>query len=144
MNSVHPEFQEIFDAEGNCLGAILGSDAWLLVHDQILARYQATLPAVSAMPEPLQDWNDLVQYWDFKYPVDLDVRCSVCGNETADWQRDEPRKFSLTAANLGGLVTFKCLGCNSKIMKRHFKDSIKVETKPFVSEKTARNLGRPK
>ena len=137
MNSVHPEFQEIFDAEGNCLGAILGSDAWLLVRDKILAKYQATLSVASEVPEPMQDWNDLVQYWDFKYP------CSICGNETVDWQRDEPRKFYLTAANLGGLVTFKCLGCNSKIMKRHFKDSIKVEAKPFVPEKTARNLGRP-
>jgi hypothetical protein len=143
MNSAHPEFQEIFDAEGNRLGAILGPDAWLLVRDQILARYQANLPVAAEMPEPLQDWNDLVQYWDFKYPVDLDVHCSICGNETADWQRDEPRKFHLTAANLGGLVTFKCLGCSSKIMKRHFKDSIKIEIKPFVPEKTARNLGRP-
>ncbi|MDR3639913.1 MAG: hypothetical protein P4L39_01170 [Humidesulfovibrio sp.] len=143
MYPISSEFQELFDAKGQCLGAILGPEAWLTVRDLVLARFAPAQVAAPEVVEPLQDWHDLVQFWDFKYPVDLDVKCSLCGNETLDWQQDEPRKFRLTAANLGGLVTFRCLGCQAKVMKRHFKDSIKVEAKPFLPEKSARNLGRP-
>lgn len=137
-----PEFQELFDAEGNPLGALLGVEAWTLVRDQVLARFAPQPPAAASLPpEPIQDWRDLVAFWDFKYPVDLDVRCS-CGNQTDDWEHDEPRKFHLTAANLGGLVAFRCLKCQAKVIKRHFKDEVTVEIKPFVHEKSARNLGR--
>ncbi len=143
MTAVLPDFQELFDAEGHSLGALLGSEAWAFVREQIFARYgQPGMTAQSAPPvEPLGDWRDLLAFWDFQYPVDLDVKCT-CGNETADWEHDEPRKFLLTAANLGGLVSFHCLRCNAKVIKRHFKDSITVEVKPYISEKSARNFGR--
>jgi len=144
MISTLPEFQELYDANGQILGAILGPEAWNAVRDLVLARFAPAPEPSQELIEPLQDWNDLMQFWDFKYPVDLDVRCSLCGNNTADWQHDAPRKFQLTAANLGGLVTYRCLGCQAKIMKRHFKDTIKIEIKPFIPEKSARNLGRPK
>jgi hypothetical protein len=143
MKPTLPDFQELFDAKGQCLGAILGPEAWEGVRELVLARYAPSAKEPDAFIEPLQDWNDLVQFWDFKYPVDLDVACPLCGNETADWQGDAPRRFQLTAANLGGLVTFRCLSCQARIMKRHFKDTIKVEAKPFQPEKSARNLGRP-
>lgn len=142
MHTTLPDFQELYDAKGQCLGALLGPEAWALVREQILARFAPEAAEPADVSEPIQDWNDLVQFWDFKYPVDVDVACPLCGNSTADWQHDEPRKFHLTAANLGGLVTFRCLGCQAKVMKRHFKDCIKVEAKPFVAEKSARNLGR--
>jgi len=142
MNAALPNVQEMFDAEGNPLGAILGPEAWGLVRELVLAHY-APPAAARELVEPLSDWRDLVAFWDFKYPVDLDVKCTLCGNETGDWEHDAPRKFQLTAANLGGLVTFRCLGCQAKIMKRHFKDTINVEVKPFVPEKSTRNLGRP-
>lgn len=134
-------FQELFDAEGQPLGAFLGPEAWALVRETVLARYAqpATPPEVS---EPLQDWRDLVQFWDFTYPVDHDVVCALCGNSTEAWELDEPRKFVLTAANLGGLVAFRCTGCGAKIIKRHFKDCIKVEARPFLEQKSIRNLGR--
>jgi len=137
-----PDFQEIFDANGSPLGAFLGPEAWALVREIVLARF-APAPAPAELPEePLPDWRELVQFWDFKYPVDLDVACPICGSATADWEHDEPRKFLLTAANLGGLVSFRCLGCQAKVIKRHFKDVIKVEARPFQPEKSARNLGR--
>jgi hypothetical protein len=141
-----PDFQEIFDASGSPLGAFLGPDAWALVREIVLARFAsapASVPASAPLPEePLTDWRELVQFWDFKYPVDLDVACPLCGNTSADWEHDEPRKFLLTAANLGGLVSFRCLGCQAKVIKRHFKDVIKVEARPFQPEKSVRNLGR--
>ena len=141
MNAHHPEFQEIYDQTGQPLGAILGPEAWALVREAVLAHY-APPKAVTA-GEPLQDWLDLVEYWDFKYPVDRDVACPICNNASDDWQHDEPRKFVLTAANMGGLVAFRCLGCQAKIIKRHFKDEIVVEVKPFTPERSTRNLGRP-
>lgn len=138
MNSPIPDFQELFDAGGRPLGALLGPEAWALVREAVLARFA---PAPEVPSEPLQDWRDLVQFWDFNYPVDLDVHCDVCGAQTGNWELDEPRKFLLTAANLGGLVSFRCLGCQAKIIKRHFKDCIKVEARPFT-ERSVRNLGR--
>lgn len=139
--SAHPEFQEIYDHSGNPLGAILGPEAWAMVREVVLDRYAPKTPVTAA--EPIQDWQDLVQFWDFKYPVDHDVACPLCGNASENWQNDDPRKFVLTAANLGGLVAYRCLGCQAKVIKRHFKDEIVVEAKPFSAERSNRNLGRP-
>lgn len=142
MISKTDDFQELFDASGKPLGALLGPDAWALVRETVLAHFAPqTAPVVE---EPIQDWRDLVQFWDFNYPVDHDVTCELCGNSTNAWELDEPRKFMLTAANLGGLVAFRCQGCQAKILKRHFKDCIKTEAKPFQPEKSVRNLGRGK
>ena len=137
-----PDFQELFDATGQPLGALLGPEAWALVRDTVLSRFAPGSLAAPVLAEPMEDWRALVKSWDFKYPVDLDVACPLCGNASPDWERDEPRKFLLTAANFGGLVTFRCLGCQAKILKRHFKDCLKVEAKPFQPEKSIRNTGR--
>ena len=136
------EFQELFDAQGQPLGALLGPECWAFVREAVLSRFAPAEAAAPEVCEPMQDWRDLVQNWDFKYAVDHDVACGECGNATDAWELDEPRKFVLTAANLGGLVAFRCLGCQAKVMKRHFKDSIKVETRAFQPEKSVRNLGR--
>ncbi len=143
MSPTHdvPGFQEIFDAQGNPLGAILGLEAWALVRQTVLERF-ASASAELEEPEPLTDWRSLVKSWDFNYPVDLDVACSLCGNATADWEHDEPRAFRLTAANMGGLVTFRCLSCQARILKRHFDDTVTVEVRPFAPEKHIRNKGR--
>lgn len=140
MSQTHddPGFQEIFDAQGKVLGAILGPEAWALVRATIVAR----LAPPVCEPEPLEDWRTLLAIWDFKYPVDLDVACAICGNASPDWEHDEPRKFRLCAANMGGLVTFRCLSCKARIMKRHFDDEIQVECRPFAPEKSVRNKGR--
>jgi len=143
MSSQFPDVQELFDAQGLPLGALLGPEAWAMVREIVMSRFAPRDPAPAALPEPLEDWRDLLQFWDFKYPVDRDVACTLCGNQTENWELDEPRKFHLTAANLGGLVTYRCLGCQAKILKRHFKDIIKVEIKAHVAERSARNLGRP-
>lgn len=143
MSQTHdiPGFQEIYDAQGQPLGAILGPEAWGSVRDVVLQHFcaPATEPEVL---EPLDDWRTLVKNWDFKYPVDLDVACPLCGSESADWEHDTPRKFMLNAANMGGLVSFRCLSCQARIIKRHFYDKIKVDTTPFMAEKSIRNKGR--
>lgn len=143
MSQTHdiPGFQEIFDAQGQPLGAILGPEAWATVRNIVLQHFSApsTLPEVH---EPLEEWRTLVNNWDFKYPVDLDVACPLCGNETADWEHDSPRKFMLGAANMGGLVSFRCLSCQARVIKRHFYDKIKVDATPYVPEKGIRDKGR--
>jgi hypothetical protein len=143
MSQTHdiPGFQEIFDAQGNPLGAILGPEVWASVREVVLHQFAQPEPE-PVKPEPLDDWRVLVQNWDFKYPVDLDCACPLCGNASADWEHDSPRKFILTAANMGGLVSFRCLSCQARIIKRHFYDTIKIEVVPFAPEKSIRNKGR--
>jgi hypothetical protein len=48
----------------------------------------------------------------------------------------------LNAANMGGLVSFRCLSCQARVIKRHFYDKIKVDATPFKAEKGIRNKGR--
>lgn len=135
---------ELYDKDGNLLGVVLSAEAWDAVRDQV--EKALGLHVAPEVPEPLADWETLKQYWDFGYPVDTDVACTECGASTADWARDEPRKFRLTAATLGGLVTFRCQCCQAKILKKHFKKHITTEVFPFQtakdSSKEARYPGR--
>jgi hypothetical protein len=127
---------EIFDREGNSLGALIDAEAWPAIKP-VLAREFGIFSDTKAKtkPEPVADWENLLQYWDFPYPPDYDVRCEHCGQNTEDWSKDEPRQFRLHAASLSGLVTFICQKCQARIIKKHFKDEIVSETQPFQDTK---------
>ena len=131
---------ELFDKDGNLIGCLLSADAWAsfkpTAHKMLGIREQP-----QERPEPLGEWEMLKEYWDFPYPVDTDVHCELCGSSTQNWEGDAPRKFRLSSANLAGLVSFTCQQCRAKITKKHFKDSIKVETQPY-REKDQRKEGR--
>lgn len=136
---------ELYDKSGALLGVQLSAEAWERVGSLVLEalgqRPGPAAPTEPERPEPLDGWELLKQYWDFPYPLGTDVACSQCGASTEDWSRDEPRKFRLTAASLGGLVAFVCQGCRAKVVKKHFKSHIKTEVTPFqdkVSQKEAR------
>ncbi len=134
---------ELFDKDGNLIGALLSAEAWKVVKNDVFSKLglkDTTLPKVN--PEPTKDWETLQEYWDFSYPVDTDVACEHCGNATDDWAVDDPRKFRLTAANLAGLVAFQCQNCQAKIVKKHFKDTILTECTPFRDEKARDKEGR--
>ncbi len=134
---------ELFDKNGNLIGALLTAEAWTAVKSGVLAKLGlADADVPPEKPEPVADWEMLQQYWDFPYPVDTDVACSCCGSSTRDWAADDPRKFRLTAANLAGLVSFKCLGCQAKVVKKHFKDTITTECTPFLPQKDQGKEGR--
>jgi len=121
---------KLFDDQGKFLGVFIAAELWNSLEPEVSRLLPSPAPAAPPLlPEPLADWATLRQFWDFPYPVDTDVTCTLCGNSTTDWQQDEPRKFRLVACNLGGLVRFECQGCKARIMKRHFKDKITVETK---------------
>ncbi len=126
--------QEIYDKDSNFLGTFISHELWLEVRSEIMPVLEGHLApddrGEKPVAEPLQDWEVLKKYWDFKYPVDTDVHCSLCGNETENWQEDDPRKFLLKAASLGGLVSFECRQCGARVTKRHFKDQINVTAQP--------------
>lgn len=139
MSEKEPHVRDLYDRQGQLIGVFLSAQIWERAESElapILERVLAELEGgetkqeEQAVNEPLADWNLLTKHWDFQYPVDTDVACDVCGNATEDWQADNPRKFYLKAASLGGLVRFQCRQCQAYITKRHFKDSIRVETKP--------------
>ncbi|WP_243544640.1 hypothetical protein [Pseudodesulfovibrio tunisiensis] len=132
---------ELFDEHGNLIGALLNAEAWITVKKHVTKELGCAAPEPEK-PEPVADWELLKQYWDFPYPVDMDVTCECCGNQTEDWSADEPRKFRLSSANLAGLVSFTCQTCKAKIVKKHFKDYIKAECSPYQAEKTAGKEGR--
>ena len=116
---------------GICIAFGLAAGAAGLVR---AAEEPAARPEPEARPEPLQEWETLLAYWDFTYPPAYDVHCDCCGAKTDDWRADEPRKFRLRNANLGGLVTFQCAGCKALVLKKHFKKHLTVECKPYVDK----------
>lgn len=125
---------EVFDDQGRLLGAFVEKRLWerLKKEAEKAASELASAPEsgqAGGGTEPLADWEALLACWDFQYPVDYSVHCEVCGAATEHWQQDEPRKFRLATASLGGLVAFICQQCGARVIKKHFKDHIYVETK---------------
>jgi len=123
----------LYTDSGKLYGVLLCPEAWALVKDDVEQKLgiAGASPKPTQKPEPMEDWNTLCKYWDFRYPFTAAVTCEVCGNASEDWVHDEPRKFVLKAANLGGLAKFQCCQCRAAVIKRHFKDTIKCECIPF-------------
>lgn len=135
---------ELYDKDGNIIGALLSAEAWNHVKKDVLklCGLEETAPVVETIKEPTSDLEMLHEYWDFNYPVDTDVHCELCGNTTEDWAADDPRRFHLTSANLAGLVSFKCVKCQAKVTKKHFKDEIVTECTPYQTDKIKTKEGR--
>lgn len=135
---------ELYDKNGNLIGALLTAEAWNHVKKDVMSSLgvKEKQPVPAEKPEPTKDWITLTEYWDYPYPVDYDVKCEHCGNETPDWRNDEPRRFWLSSANLAGLVAFRCMNCQSKVVKKHFKDEIITECTPFQADKQLNKEGR--
>lgn len=135
MSHITQHVQDLYDQKGTLVGVLLSPEIWSSAYEKLRPILEAELQKLAPeqkkeRPEPIEDWNFLLEHWDFKYPVDKSVLCDICGESTQDWQKDEPRKFTLKAANLGGLVSFRCCKCNARVTKKHFKDHIVSETVP--------------
>jgi hypothetical protein len=127
--------QPLYQRNGDLYAVMLSPQAWALVQDVVRPVLEKQAAAEAPEPkEPIRDWETLKEYWDFKYPVEQEVHCDHCGCETVDWEQDEPRKFRLKAANMGGQVSFLCLNCSSRVIKRHFKDHISFECRPCTEK----------
>jgi hypothetical protein len=125
--------QSLYGDNGEFLGLFIGPEMWDRVEKEVAPILQRELDRLEGekepeLKEPLDDWENLKQFWGFNYPVDYDVHCDVCGTSTDNWQEDAPRKFQLKAASLSGLVTYLCRNCGARVIKKHFKDHITVET----------------
>ncbi|GAB7021623.1 hypothetical protein [Salidesulfovibrio brasiliensis] len=131
--------RELYDKDGTLIGCLLTAEAWQAAGDQIkeLLGLKEEVQQPKAK-EPVQEWNTLKEYWDFPYQPKNDVRCDECGSSTEDWLQDEPRKFTMTSATLGGLVSYRCEKCRSRVQKKHFKDEVVFECTPYLDSKTER------
>ncbi|MFW5970809.1 MAG: hypothetical protein ACOCQT_01790 [Desulfovermiculus sp.] len=126
--------QTLYSGSGDEVGVYIPADVWAEVKSEVLPCLQKAhkrLQGAKHQAEPMQDWELLVSNWDFRYPVNREVVCGQCGSSTSNWEEDDPRKFRLKAASLGGLVVFECQKCRSRVTKRHFKDTMKMETTPI-------------
>ena len=125
----HPELRYLTDAKGNVEAVQLSLKLWQLIESKIGAQLKATeapTPLVQA-EGPLKNFEQLQQFWDFKYPYSPAVDCPYCGASTADWRADPAQPFILTNANIGGLLVFLCKGCGTTVRQKHFRDHMAVE-----------------
>ena len=138
------DIQGLYDHKGNLMGVFISSGLWQAIENEvspIIDRYlgvsegQNRAESAEVIEEPLADWENFLNFWDFRYPVEKSVICRHCGCETSDWTTDSPKKFLLKAANISGLVTFQCLQCKARVIKRHFKDHIKYDVIPYKEGK---------
>lgn len=120
--------------EGDLCGVQLSPEAWKQVEVHVTSVLCGEEADACEMPEPMQDWQDLQDYWDFRYPPNFEVECELCGSKTSNWEEDSPRLFRLKACNIGGLLRFRCQRCKADITKRHFKDHIKTVCRPFQDD----------
>ncbi|MDQ7032145.1 MAG: hypothetical protein Q9M37_05455 [Desulfonauticus sp.] len=144
---IKKDIQGFYDQTGNLIGVFISAKLWEKVAeeiDPILEKALSQLKTPDVCPgqnfsqppvEPIEDWENFLKFWDFRYPVEKKVICKNCGLSTEDWTLDSPRKFILKAANLGGLVSFLCTRCQARVIKRHFKDKIQYEVQPFTDRK---------
>jgi hypothetical protein len=134
----------LVDEHQNPKGVLLSQELWEQVRKHVEPLVSSASPMCSEappVPEPIDDWETFLEYWDFKYPISTEVTCGHCNASTENWQADEPRKFHLLSATLGGLVSFRCQECKAKVIKRHFKDHMTTETQPHFECKDDRWIG---
>jgi len=123
----------LVDAKGQPQGVFLEEEFWQHVCKHVLQTLGKLFPEETQIIEPLSDLELLEKYWDFRYDLPTDVTCETCGASTSDWKSDDPRKFMLRAANMGGLLVLECVHCKSRITKRHFKDKVTVACTPHLT-----------
>lgn len=126
------DLQKFYDEKGNLQAVLISAALWERVRNYLPEVDDEKKQVPREFPEPLNDWEQLKDYWDFQYPVCTDVVCDNCGNATSDWENDTPRKFKLRAANIGGQVGFECTSCGARVLKRHFKDHMAFECRPML------------
>ena len=122
-------FIQLYDKNGNLHSVQLSAEAWQKGGKPLTNLIESlfTDDAPSEVVEPVHEWEQFKQYWDFEYPICSDVECKVCGIKVDNWQTAPDHPFTLKSAQLGGLVVFICKGCGSIVRKKHFKDHICFE-----------------
>ena len=114
----------LFDKSGNMYAVMLSAELWGKYSHRLEPIIQTMLEEMepTERPEPLHEWEEFKNFWDFKYPLTTDVECGNCGFKTDDWTTALGKPFRLKSAQLGGLIVFSCTGCGATVRKKHFKD----------------------
>jgi hypothetical protein len=122
-------FLQLYDKDGALYAVMLSAEFWQRHRARLEPQIQAILESdePTERPEPMHEWEELLKYWDFKYPVNAEVECLHCGAKTSDWLHDPNKPFRLKGANIGGLVVFTCKNCGVIVRKKHFKDHMCYE-----------------
>jgi hypothetical protein len=122
-------FRILYDKDGEVHSVMLSGALWSRSRRRLEALIRAVLEEMepTPRPEPVNEWEDFKNYWDFSYPLCADVVCGNCGARTDDWLADPTKLFRLKSAQLGGLVVFHCTSCGATVRKKHFKDHICFE-----------------
>ena len=122
----------LYTSKGALHGIYLSPEIWERVARKVTPILETTLEAMypTTREEPMDEWHEFKDYWDFKYPFTAEVTCKECGQHTEDWEHDAEKPFLLKSASLSGLVIFTCTKCQSTIRKKHFKDHICYEISP--------------
>ncbi len=131
-------FQPLYDEKQRLLGVVISPELWMAVEKKVNPIFDAALASLTGQemkkaeepPEPMKNFEQFKEYWDFPYELPYDVHCDHCGQKSENWLEDDPRKFRLRNANLGGLLCFTCMQCNASIAKKHFKKHVAVECSP--------------
>lgn len=117
-------FLPLYDASGNLYAVMLSAELWGKGRHRFEPFIKNLLEEIEPpeRPEPLAEWEEFKNFWDFKYPLTSDVQCGHCGAFSADWEHDPEKPFRLKSAQLGGLIVFLCRKCGATVRKKHFKD----------------------
>ena len=125
----NPQLQYITDIKGNISSVIIPWPLWEKMEPKV-----RSILAADAKPQeleqaagPLESFEELMKFWDFKYPYGPSVTCPLCAASTEDWRNDPQRPFILTNANIGGLLVFHCRACGTTIRQKHFHKHVAVE-----------------
>ena len=120
------EISYIVTSKGDILSVVVPYDLWQRLEPEAQKLIAASeQPALK--PEPLADFETLMEYWDFRYPYSPAVTCPACGKSTDDWRNDPEHPFWLTNATIGGLLVFHCQHCGATVRQKHFTDHVAIE-----------------
>jgi hypothetical protein len=125
----NPLLQYVTDAKGNIASVIIPWALWEKMEPKVrkLLEAEAGPKEIVQAAGPLASFDELMQFWDFKYPYSPSVTCPHCAAATEDWRNDPAQPFVLTNANIGGLLVFYCRACGTTIRQKHFHKHMAVE-----------------
>lgn len=130
------EINFLVKADGEIQAVQIPYKLWVKIESLVRPYLEEKEDTLVQKQGPLDDFKTLMQFWDFSYPYQPDVRCPHCGAATKNWMEKQGDQFILTNANLGGLLVFHCQKCGTTIRQKHFKDHIAYEhTVPKTEEK---------
>lgn len=112
--------------KGDILSVVVPYDLWQRLEPEA-KKLLAASEKPALRPEPMADFETLMEYWDFRYPYSPAVTCPACGKSTDDWRNDPEHPFWLKNATLGGLLVFHCQHCGASVRQKHFTDHVAVE-----------------